>query len=149
MKSPAGLVRKGIIYAIMALIAFVIILVTIGLFLDLGTTILGGHYSLEKGEILEFFGQLLLVVIGIELLDTIKSLLTESRAKADMVLLVAVTAASREIIIFNYDAADGAIIVGLGVLIASVATGYYLVKRANTLKGERSDNLREDLLSEP
>ncbi len=130
MKFWERAIRKGSIYAILALILFIIVLVVIGLVLSLAQTLLDGHYNLDKGEILNFFGELLLVVIGVELFDTIKGLLSESRVRAELVLLVAVTAVSRELIVFNYESADGMMMVGLGVLIAAVAVGYYLISKA-------------------
>jgi uncharacterized membrane protein (DUF373 family) len=135
MKGWAGAVRRGSIYAIMGLILFVIVLVTVGLFLTLAQTLLAGHYNLDKGEILSFFGELLLVVIGVELFDTIKGLLIDSRVKAEMVLLVGVTAVSRELIVFNYEGADGVMLAGLGVLIAAAATAYYLIRRTILKEG--------------
>ena len=75
------------------------------------------------------------MVIGVELFDTIKGLLSESRVRAELVLLVAVTAVSRELIVFNYESADGMMMVGLGVLIAAVAVGVPSDQQG-TLEGE-------------
>ncbi|MDW5562916.1 MAG: phosphate-starvation-inducible PsiE family protein [Methanomassiliicoccus sp.] len=132
-------VRTLVIYAIITLILILIVLVTIGLFLILVNDLLAGHFTMNKGEILAFFGQLLLVIIGVELLDTIRGLITESRPRADLVLLVAVTAASREIIIFNYEEAEGLMLLGLGVIIASATIGYYLVRKTQTMKDVPAD----------
>ena len=44
--------KEGIrVYAILALILFIIVLVVIGLVLSLAQTLLDGHYNLDKGEI--------------------------------------------------------------------------------------------------
>ena len=53
-----------------------------------------------------------------------------SHVKADMVLLVAVTAVSRELIVFDYENADGLVLMGLGLLIVGATIGFYLIRKA-------------------
>ncbi len=130
MKGTIGLIRNGAIYAVLAMILLIIVIVTIGMAQTSLQIVLSGHYDLEKSEVLEFFGELLLIIIGVELFDTIKVLLSGSHVKADMVLLVAVTAVSRELIVFDYENADGLVLMGLGLLIVGATIGFYLIRKA-------------------
>ena len=72
MKGTIGLIRNGAIYAVLAMILLIIVIVTIGMAQTSLQIVLSGHYRLEKSEVLEFFGELLLIIIGVELFDTIR-----------------------------------------------------------------------------
>ncbi len=60
------------------------------------------RYLLNVKEMLEVFGFFLLVLIGLELLESIKAYLDENRVPGKVVLLVALVAVSRKVIILNY-----------------------------------------------
>jgi uncharacterized membrane protein (DUF373 family) len=76
----------------------------------------------------EFF---LLILIGLELLDTIKTFLTDKRIHLEIVITLATIAIARKIIVIDLFNMDGLILIGLGVIILSLTVGYYLVKRAD------------------
>jgi len=77
------------------------------------------------------------VIIGLELLDIVYALLNESRLQVETVLLVVVTAVARELIVFDYEHADGVVLASVGVVVAAVAIAYYLIKN-----GPRPHNRR-------
>jgi uncharacterized membrane protein (DUF373 family) len=81
-------------------------------------------------EMLKVFGFFLMVLIGVELLETIKAYLREDRVHAEVVFLVALVAVSRKVIILDYKDTDPMLLFGMGVLIVSLGAGYYLVRRA-------------------
>jgi len=90
-------------------------------------------YRLENKELLNVFGFFLLVVIGIELLDTLKAYLRENVIHVEIVILVAVIAIARKVIIIDPEFADGAFMAGMGVIIIGLGIAYYLIKKANTM----------------
>ena len=57
--------------------------------------------SLNSGHLLEYFGYVLLVLIGVELLDTIRAYLQEHVVHVEIVLEVALIAVARKIIILE------------------------------------------------
>jgi len=58
-------------------------------------------FRLENHELLSFFGFFLLVLIGIEFLDTIKAYLRDSVIYVEIVILVAIIAISRKVILLD------------------------------------------------
>jgi uncharacterized membrane protein (DUF373 family) len=90
-------------------------------------------YRLENRELLNVFGFFLLVVIGIELLDTLKAYLRENVIHVEIVILVAVIAIARKVIIIDPEFADGVFMAGMGVIIIGLGIAYYLIKKANTI----------------
>lgn len=84
---------------------------------------------LEISELLEIFGFFLLVLIGIELLETIKAYLLTNVIHVEIVLEVALIAIARKVIILDIDKYEGLTLVGIAALIAAVALAFLVIKR--------------------
>lgn len=84
---------------------------------------------LEINELLEIFGFFLLVLIGIELLETIKAYLDEKVIHVEIVLEVALIAIARKVIILDLDKYSALTLSGMAALILAVAAGFYVVKK--------------------
>ncbi len=85
---------------------------------------------LEIDQLLEIFGYFLLVLIGIELLETFKIYLEENVINVQVVLLVAIIAVARKVIILDVKILPSMTLIGIGVIVISLAAGYYLVKKS-------------------
>ena len=79
-------------------------------------------------ELLGIFGLFLMVLIGLELMTSIKMYLKDHTIHAEMMFLVALTAVTRKIVVFDAINSDPFVTFGLGFLIISLSTGYYLLK---------------------
>jgi uncharacterized membrane protein (DUF373 family) len=84
-------------------------------------------FILEINDLLEIFGLFLLVLIGIELLDTIKCYYVEGRIDLKVIFTVALIAIGRKIIILEPEKYDGLTLIGIGVIIFALVTGYFIV----------------------
>ena len=87
-------------------------------------------FLLHINEMLEVFGFFLMVLIGLELLETIKAYLKEDRVHAEVVFLVALVAVSRKVIIMDYAELSPELLYGMSSLIIALGVGYFLVRRA-------------------
>jgi uncharacterized membrane protein (DUF373 family) len=87
-------------------------------------------FLLNIKEMLEVFGFFLMVLIGLELLESIKAYLEEDRIHAEVVFLVAIVAISRKVIILDYKEVKPEVLFGMSALIVALGIGYYLVRRA-------------------
>lgn len=81
---------------------------------------------LDIDELLELFGFFLLVLIGIELLETIKNYYTEGKIELTVIFTVALIALARKIIILEPDKYDPVALVGLGIMILALVCGYWV-----------------------
>ena len=75
-------------------------------------------------------GLVMLILIGIELLESIKTYLSEQRLHVEVVLMVAIIAVSRKVIILNIKETSASVLVAIASIILALSVGYYLVKRA-------------------
>jgi uncharacterized membrane protein (DUF373 family) len=80
------------------------------------------------------FGGFLSVLIGIELLHTIKMYLIEDIVHVEIVLLVALIGISRHVIDLDYKHMEPITIFGIAALIVALSAGYYLIKKAGYRK---------------
>lgn len=81
---------------------------------------------LDIDELLELFGFFLLVLIGLELLETIKNYYTEGKIELTVIFTVALIALARKIIIMEPDKYDPMTLVGLGIMILALVSGYWV-----------------------
>lgn len=87
-------------------------------------------FLLNVKEMIEVFGFFLMVLIGLELLESIKAYLQEDRVHAEVVFLVALVAVSRKVIILDYEEIVSETLFGMSALIIGLGIGYFLVRRA-------------------
>ncbi|RFT16832.1 MAG: hypothetical protein OP8BY_0774 [Candidatus Saccharicenans subterraneus] len=90
---------------------------------------------LDIKELLEVFGLIMLVVIGIELIETVmKTYLVEGVDHVRVVLSVALIAIARKVIILDLHEVSSLSLVGVGVIILALAFGYFFVGQAHKEK---------------
>jgi uncharacterized membrane protein (DUF373 family) len=125
-----------IVVSLITMMVIVVVLATI----ELGWIIIRDVVTppiilLEIDELLEIFGFFLLVLIGIELLETIKAYLTTNVVHVEIVLEVALIAIARKVIILDISKYESLTLVGIAALICAVAFAFFVIKR-HTKKGE-------------
>jgi uncharacterized membrane protein (DUF373 family) len=123
--------QKIIITVLTALMALVVMLATLELVYIIALDILSPPFILlDANELLDIFGYFLLILIGIELLETFSIYLHERAINVQVVLLVAMIALARKVIILDAKEMQSLTLVGIGFIILALAAGYYLVKKS-------------------
>jgi len=84
-------------------------------------------FILEIGDLLEIFGFFLLVLIGLELLETIECYYLEGRIELKVIFSVALIALGRKIIILEPEKYSGLTLIGIGVIILALVLGYFVI----------------------
>ena len=87
-------------------------------------------FWLEIQQLLEIFGFFLLILIGVELLESIKAYLSEKVVHSEIVLEVALIAIARKVIILDLKEYEGGTILGIAALIVAISVAYYFLKKA-------------------
>jgi len=118
---------------IIALIVMMVVVISLTT-LELGWIIFRditdpSNMLLEISELLDIFGFFLLVLIGIELLETIKAYLAEHVVHVEIVLEVAIIAIARKVIILDPKEYPPAILLGIAALIVTLAIAIYIEQR--------------------
>jgi uncharacterized membrane protein (DUF373 family) len=96
-------------------------------------------YLLETHELITVLGSFLLVLIGVELLDTIKAYFHENTIHVEIVVLLAIIAVARKVILLDPTGMTGSEfgfeLMGIGVIVVGLAGGYFLIKKAGFTEG--------------
>jgi uncharacterized membrane protein (DUF373 family) len=122
--------ERLIIYSLVIMMAGVLVLATIELAYNILLTIINPPYFLlDFEEVLGLFGIFLLVLIGIELLDTIKIYFKRNVVHVEVVVLVAIIAIARKVIVLEPGTYDGTTLIGIAAIILALAVSYYLIKK--------------------
>jgi len=141
--------EKIMIQSLMVMMAIVLGLATI----DLGWLIIRDitqppYLLLSVEQLLEIFGLFMLVIIGIELLETImKTYITQDLPHYEVVLSVAIIAIARKVIILDVKELDAMTLIGIAAIAAALTFGYFLMKRSQSFgrNSNAPDNKDADL----
>lgn len=85
------------------------------------------RFLIGVDRLLDVFGLVLFVLLGMELLETVKAYLRDDVIHAEVVLVVAIIALARKVIILEVKEATPLTLMGLAALIISLAASYRLI----------------------
>jgi uncharacterized membrane protein (DUF373 family) len=129
MLSFLGRFQKIIVVSLIAMMVLTVFLTTIELawmlILDITTEPM---FLLDIQELLDLFGLFLLVLIGIELIETLRTYLTDHEIHAEVVFTVALIAIGRKVIILDVKELPSLTLVGIAAIILAMSFGYFLLK---------------------
>ena len=86
---------------------------------------------LNSSDLLNVFSFVLLIIIGLELFEAVKQHLKSHVLQAEIILIVALTAIARKVIILDYSTTEPIALIGIALLVVALASSYFLIKRAN------------------
>ena len=125
--------EKLIVFALVGMMVLVVALATIELgWIIVKDIIEPPLFLLDINELLDIFGLFLLVLVGIELLDTIKTYLAKRELHTEVVLLVAMIAVARKVIILDEAKLSAPMLLGIAAIIVALGISYYLLKLSHT-----------------
>ncbi len=123
--------EKLIIVTLLVLMMIAVLFATIELAIIIFEQIVNPPFLLlDIAELLTIFGFFMMVLIGHELLESIKTYLLEDKIHAEVIFLVAIVAVSRKIIILDYKTTTPEMLYGMAAVIVALGLGYYLVRKA-------------------
>jgi uncharacterized membrane protein (DUF373 family) len=135
-----------IVYVLTVLMAVTVLFSTVELAILLWKDLATPPYLiLDMNELLELFGFFLLILLGMELLETIKAYLSDGVIHVEVVMIVAIIAIARKVTILDVKAADGATLAGMGILLAALTGTYVYIKKIHN----RCDAPRTNIQNPP
>ena len=77
------------------------------------------------------FAVVLTVVLGLELIETLRAFYQEHRIRLEVILVVAIIAVGRHLILVDFEHTSGATLLGLAAVILSLTLGHFFVTRSH------------------
>lgn len=120
-----------IIIALIAMMTLMLLVATVNLGVVVVQKFLETpNFMITPQGLMQIFDSFLIVLIGIELLETIRTFLKDNVVHVEVVMLVALIAIARKVIVLDYDKFTGIDFIGIGLLIIALSLGYYFIRRA-------------------
>ena len=134
--------ERWIVTALVVMMVLTVLLATVDLaWLIIKDIITPPVILLDINELLDIFGLFLLVLLGIELVTTLKTYLTENEVHVEVVFAVALIAIGRKVIILDVKEISSLSLLGIAAIIISLSVGFFLVRRAFHGKGSQDSLL--------
>ncbi|MCF8362363.1 MAG: phosphate-starvation-inducible PsiE family protein [Prolixibacteraceae bacterium] len=145
MKKAISYIEKVLIYGIILLMSFSLILAFIDVVFEIGARIFEKTYFVvDADSLIDLFSTFLVLLIGIELLETVKLYLKEDKVHVELVILVAIIALSRKVIIWDFNKYNVNEMFSLAAMIIALGVTYVLVKKSNLKVRLPKKNLLND-----
>jgi len=124
--------KKLIIFILMGMLLLVVFVSIAFLAWNLIDTIIL-HFSMTnfQNAVINLFGLFFLVLVGIELLETLQMYTKERVVHVEVVLLVALIVAARKIILVDYTTTSPDVFFGIAAVVISIGVTYFLLKKAS------------------
>ena len=121
-------------FTVIALLGMMVIVVSLAT-IELGVILYKQMVSpplyilLDLNDMLRIFGFFFMILIGLEIIETIKVYLTKEIIPVEIIFLVAIIAITRKVIILDFKGLDPLTLIGIAAIILSLSFGYYAVKK--------------------
>ena len=86
-------------------------------------------FIIDIQSLLELFGLFLLVLIGVELLETMKKYYTQGHVDLDIIIAVSLIALGRKVITMDPKSYDPLTLIGVAALMLALFAGYWVIKK--------------------
>ncbi len=132
--------ERVIVLALLVMMVLVVLLATIELGVIIVRDMIDGpiYLLLNIEDMLEIFGFFMMILIGLELIETIKIYLDEESVHVEIIFLVAIIAITRKVIILDVTKLDPLTLLGTAATILALSAGYFLLKRSLPAKGGKT-----------
>ena len=124
--------ERSIVKSLASMMVLVIFISTIELaWIIVKSIIAPPRFFLGINTLLDIFGLFLLILIGIELLESIIIYITQKEIRVETVLLVGIIAIARKVVVLDIKQLSDFPLIGVGAVIIALAAGYYLIKQSH------------------
>lgn len=124
-------IEKIVSYALLALMTIIVISATLEVAYVVVTDLFrppGFFVGVE--DLFDVFGLFLLVLIGLELMESMRMYLKEHVIHAEMMVLVAITAITRKVVILDAKEIDPVLMFAIGFMVIALTAGFYLLRKS-------------------
>ena len=89
------------------------------------------------------------MLITVELLDTMKAYITDNVIHVEVVVLLAIIAIARKVILLDPSSTNGGELIGIGIIIIGLAAAYYLLRKAGVVIGSGAEKYFKEKQEKP
>ncbi len=123
---------KIMVWAILLFLSLILLLAFIDLVYETYSKIIEPPFLvINSGQLIELFSLCLIIIIGLELIETVKAFLKEEIVHVELVILVAIIAIARKVIVWDFEKYSDTLLFSMSAMIIALALSYFLIKKSN------------------
>jgi uncharacterized membrane protein (DUF373 family) len=88
-------------------------------------------------QLFVIFGFFLMILIGIELLESLKVYLSQDKIHVEVIFTIALIAVARKVITLDITKLPELTLLGIAAVIISLAVGYFLIKKSHGISNNK------------
>ena len=125
-------IEKYLIWGIILLMFIILILAFVDILYVIKEKILDEPYFIiDANGLMNLFSIFLILLIGLELLETVKTYLEDDKVHVEFIILVAIIAIARKAIVWDFKTYSKDELISLAVMIVALGVTYFLIKKAD------------------
>ena len=129
MHKYLNILQKSIIYFLLILISILLIIAILDVFIQLYNGIIVGSLTeFIKSQFTQLIGLFLTILIGVELLEAVKAFLKEEIVHVEIVVLVAIIAISRKVIVWEISSTNYMDLISMAIMLLALGATYWIIK---------------------
>ena len=87
-------------------------------------------FIVDAQGLMDLFSLILILLIGLELIETVKTYLEEDVVHVELVLLVAIIAIARKVVVWDFEKHTHVELYSLAAIVVALGVSYFLVKQS-------------------
>ncbi len=125
-------IEKGIIWGVLLIMSTILILAFVDIVWEIKERIISPPmFIIDASGLMDLFSLFLLLLIGLELLETVKAYLKDDIVHVEFIILVTIIAITRKVIIWDFKKYNTQELISLAIMIAALGVTYFLIKKAD------------------
>lgn len=125
-------VERLIIWGILIVMSLILILAFIDIVYEISIKIMEKPvFIIDASGLMGLFSSFLVLLIGLELLETVKAYLKEDIVHVEFIILVAIIAISRKAIVWDFKKYTTEELISLAIMTVALGVTYFLVKKSD------------------
>ncbi|MGE0078824.1 MAG: phosphate-starvation-inducible PsiE family protein [Bacteroidales bacterium] len=150
MQRYLNILQKIIIYFLLIIISVLLIVAILDVIIQLYEGIIANSLTVfVQTQFSQLIGLFLTILIGVELLEAVKAFLKEDIVHVEIVVLVAIIAISRKVIVMEISAIEHMELIALAIMLIALAATYWVIKicykKQNKCKSKKNNSNKEIL----
>lgn len=123
--------ERFLIGGILTVMSVILILAFIDIVMTIKDEILAAPmFNIDASELMNLFSLFLVLLIGLELLETVKAYLKDDIVHVEFIILVAIIAIARKVIIWDFNKYSTTELLSLAAMMVALGITYFLIKKA-------------------
>ncbi len=124
------ILQRFIIILLLFIMSLILLLATFNvIFFILKNIVQQPSDQFSASNLMELFSIFLVILIGIELLETVKAFLKKEIIQVEIVILVAIIAVARKVIIWDFSESSANEVFGISAILLSLGVAYFLIRK--------------------